>query len=58
MQGPKIVLIALLLAALPATAWFWMFKPSGEEIERISAENRVKKQRISEAERDLGDRGA
>jgi Tfp pilus assembly protein PilO len=58
MQGPKIVLIAILLAALPATAWFWMFKPSGEEIERVSAENRVKKQRIQEAERALSDSDA
>ena len=56
MQGPKIILIGALLAALPAMGWFWMFKPSGEEIARISADNRVKKQRIQEAERALSAR--
>lgn len=58
MQGPKLVLIAGLLAALPAAAWFWMFKPSGVEIARIQDENREKNARLEEAEKKIGDSNA
>jgi Tfp pilus assembly protein PilO len=56
-SGPRTLICGVLLLALPAAAYVWMFKPAWKETATLQDDNRKMKEELSTADMRLGESG-